>query len=366
MKKGLMLLLLAVCFASLSFGLVRIKPEHTVSKNTKIANLVNYVVKYNGIENPDLIHEGEAFYFSNQKGNTFGEPSLLIEVYKGDCLWTMSRNFIYGDPRFPYVLQKSLPIVKPVPASAPVIPETENSGLDWTGFLVGVVVGLLLLACYLAFKNEQLKDENKKTSEANELEKKILERELEVTKNRLPIVAPVLSNEKWLRENFPIEVPRRYDNLGNLTPTASTIARVFGKTPDLIAYALVSTKESAVNMEFSNERHANTGLSGVAVWLGWNWNIEESKWVEVGMIASICSNGFVMNPEKVKKMDSLFTSVELVNKSQHPVLSEEKVPGGTLYPELVAGLVIKYRESAIEDLRKAGATVTLPTKEEKK
>lgn len=374
MKKGLFLLLVAICFASLSFAGVKFKPK-VVSRDTEIANLREYVIKYNGAQkHRDLIKPGESYYFPTVKlgyeRDTYSDPYLLIDVYPNDNFTKMSAIYLFG------VAVPSLPMNKqvvdkvPAPASEPAVPGVESSDSGWLWFLLVVAFVFLLLAGYFAFINEKLKTEKEEIAKANERERKELERELEATKKKLPVVPPVLSNERWLRENSPVELTQNFDNQGNLVPTSATVERVFGKMPDLLVAACVSTKGNAVDMEFSYNRRATTGLSNVPVWLGYNWvkkSKQKAKWVEAGMVATACSNGF-QNIKNILSMSQLFTSVELVNKTKHPVLScSEKVPEGTLYPELVSKLVVKYHENDIKDLRKAGLVVEPPkAKKEKK
>lgn len=367
MKKGLLVLVLAIYFVSFFAG-VKIKPKE--SRDTRIANLREYVIKYNGAQkHRDLIKPGEAYYFPTVKPgyerDTYSDPHLLMDVYHRDSFTKMSAVWLYG-ASLPSLPDNGTVISDPK-STPPSFSSVGSDGIaksfrfDWFWPFIIFFVLFLVTFCLMTWRIFQKEEEKRKIAEAIEKERKDMEREIEEMKKKLPVVPPVLSNERWLRENSPVELTHNFDDQGNWVPTASTVERVFGKKPDLIAYALVSTKESAVNMEFSNERHANTGLSKVAVWLGYNWDELKSEWTEVGMIASICANGFEMNPEKVKKIGLLFTSVELVDKTKNPVLScDKKVPEGTLYPELVAGLVVKYLTPAIADLRKAGATVEIP------
>lgn len=366
MKKGFLVFLIAICFASLSFGLVRIKPK--VSRETRIANLREYVIKYNGVQkHRDMIHPGDVYYFPtvqmDYEKDTYSDPHFSIDTHHGDSFSKMSAAYLYGVAIPSLPMNQSVVDKVPVPASEPAVPGVESSDSGWLWFLLVVAFVFLLLAGYFAFINEKLKTEKEEIAKANERARKELERELEATKNKLPIIAPPLATTNWLRNNNPVG-----DDITSYPENASSaIERVYGKKPDLVAQALVSTAQNATNMGFSHDRKAITGLTDVKVYLGWNWGTKKSEWTEVGMIASICSNGFQVSPEKVVPMSQLFTKFELADDAFPIAFMDDKVPLEANYPELLASLVIKYHEKPISDLKRSGVKVGMPkTKKEKK
>jgi hypothetical protein len=228
-------------------------------------------------------------------------------------------------------------------------------------YLLWVIPSLLILLIVIYFlyrnykKQEQLIEEKNK-KEAQDYTKIFnLERDLEKVKNKIPVKAPEIADEEWLKNNFSVgdQIPS-----DNVEVASNAISRVYGKKPDLIIQAKVSTVGNSVNMEFSHDRKAITGLEDVVVYIGWDW--VKKNWVEVGMLAGPCSNGFEANSNNVVK-GQLFTKVELVDKTRHPVLfTGENVPKGAKYPELVKSLVLKYHGINIVDIKKAGAGVIVP------
>lgn len=358
MKKGLLVILMAICFASLSFAGVKIKPK--VSHRTEIYNMVEKVSVLNDLKNPDLIYPGQTILFPLpwQNGN------LGIDALPGDCLSMMCSKFISG-PVIHYIPENGSSVLKiaPVSAPAPFIIKVDYLDSTLLGLLIFCLIILLIWFIFKRIESIKRREEDKKMIARIEEQNSQLARELQSTKNKLPILATPVVNSDWLKSNNPVG-----EDITNSSAFVAQmmVAKVYGKKPGLIAQALVSTSKNAISMLFSHQRIAKTGLDGVPVYLAWNWDTEKSKWAEVGMIATVCSNGFQVSPEKVVPMDKLFTKFELVSLDKHPViLCDGGAPEGTIYPELVSRLVVKYHENDIKDLRKAGATVEIPKQEKK-
>jgi len=363
--------LTAIFFASLpSFGRVRIKPKTDTivvaeqkqysAEETAAANLVRKANKINKLANENLIKPGQKLVYPYPSDN----DRLNVTVIQDDYQLKIAKKINAGgyNPGYHFVLDSTLQIPEKQKASEDSVvftlePETKN----YTTLLWFLVICLIVFIAFLIFKF--LKAIKEKENIAGQLENMsdsnwLLGQELEETRNKLPIEAPEVVDSEWLKQNNPVgnDITNSSSDL-----VQETIARVYGKKPDFIAQAMVTTGENAISMNFSHNRTAKTGLNNVVVYLGWNWDLEKNAWIEVGMIASACSNGFEVNPERVEKMASLFVFVELAKKNQHPVVySGGTVPEGTIYPELVKELVIKYHEANITDLRKAGMLVEIP------
>ena len=231
-------------------------------------------------------------------------------------------------------------------------------GLDpWTWLFMIMALIFFILFIISSLKRERLKDNEKEKDILFSREKASLKKELEETKNKLPIEAPVLADAEWLGSHSPVGAPIPQDD-----PVAASdaIAKVYGKKPDLIAQAKVSTVENATKMKFSHERTATTGLDNVNVYLGWDWSTKKRRWVQVGMWAGACTNGFESNPDKVKK-NQVFSKIVPIDKNHHPIISTGKnVPAGVQYPMIVKSLVFKYHKDNIVDLKKIGVLVEIP------
>jgi len=351
MKKRFLIVLLAVSFASMSFA-----PEK--SKNTQIANMVKKVSVLSGLKDPDKIRPGRILIFPFPTS----EDRWMENTRKGDCVWTVTDRVLFGH-KYMLAPDDALPILPSVRPVVPIIVTPIDIPFDWDGLLFWILLAALFIILLgwiytnsQSDKRKRLSDELRKKMEARE--KQLLE-ELKEIKKKVPVDAPALVNADWLKNNSPIDAGHDADYMGNAIPTSETVERVFGKMPDLLVSAIISTKENAVDMEFSYNRRAMTGLSNVPVWLGFNWVPKKGRkkagWVKAGMVATACSNGF-QDPKNILSMDQLFTSVELVDKTRYPILSCDKkvVPEKTPYPELVAGLVKEYYKLIIADLSKAG------------
>ena len=349
--------LLAFCFASFSFA-----PEK--SKETRIANLKDYVVRYNGIKTPNLIFPGQAFYFPTvTTGDTYGDPHLLLDVYDKDYLLKMSEYYLYGNPMYQTTAQPLPMIMQPAPAPtpAPVVIKVSywDSTLLWL-VIFCLIVLLIVLIIKLVNAIKKIEGNNKDFDSLERKQKELL-RELEDTKNKLPIITLDVVDEDWLRRNNPVG-----DEITSYPESAEpTFSKIYGRKPDLIVKALVSTEKNAVSMAFSHNRTAQTGLDNVVVYLGWDWDEEEDKFIEVGMIASVCSNGFEVSPEKVVPMDVLFTKFELAGDAFPIVTMYDNIPLEVDFPKLVASLVIKYHKKSISDLKRSGVKVEMPKESEK-
>lgn len=353
---------------SVSDASVRIKPK-TVAVTP--ADVMSYqIIKAgqwtNALKNPNHIEPGWNLFYPLPDGSdttakvAFGDNQTFIVKRIINARNLLNPDLAQNEPRV-------IPQVKPASYDSNSVLAVETKGFDFLFWLI-VAFCVILIIALLNLVQQSIKNKEKYEKELK-AERKILEiteNELELTKQKLPIEAPALADENWLKTNNPVE-SHQTDTNSLLLPSASTMTRVFGKKPDLIGQALVSTKDNATIMDFSFGRKANTGLKDVAVWLGWNWATKKGSkkkgWVPVGMIASVCSNGFEVNPEKVKSLDQLFTKVELANKGRNPVAYlNPDVPANVKFPELLAGLVVKYHEGNIADLRKAGAVINLPNK----
>ena len=352
MKKFSLLLLLAVCF----FLVVAQKYS---AEETAAANLVRKANVINGLNDSSLIFPNQMLVYPFPKD----EDRWFYCVREGDQQLRIAKQLLFGD-------FKMLPIdtswtefkpQKPV-VVLPVVEKTSYRGLAF-GLLLCV---LALLAALIYVEKEAAKD-RKKGEEAEKLwiaQKKFLEKELVETINKLPINPPPTVDGSWLEKNNPVG-----SDLTNHPDFASaTIARIYGKMPDLVVRALVSTGENAISMNFSHGRKANTGLKNVAIYLGWNWDEEKSQWTEVGMIASVCTNGFQVSPEKVTSINELFTNFELVGSDQHPVVYQSKVlpKNNFRYPALIHGLIMQYHGKNIADLNRIGVVVVPKANNEEK
>lgn len=373
MKKfTFLLLLVAVCFfcGSAVLGAVKIKPKaenqvlvqkHYSAEEIAAANLWARSRPLNDLQNENLIYPGGMLIFAYPQK----EDRWMAPIQKGDWVLKISKRLVQGGFVTRAINPEPVTEFKPQKVFVPVLPDTTKvkSYLNWCwGLLLCLIIALLALA-YAIVKSAKAKKENKEEINFLKNSEDLLAKELEKTRNMLPVNPLPIVDEWWLRHNNPVGSGRNIQNV-----TFSGIG-IQGEMPDLIVRARVSTAENAVKMDFSHNRKATTGLKDVAVWLGWNWNTEESKWVEVGMIASVCANGFQMNPEKVQKISQLFTKFELVNPDQHPVVHEsDNLPKDDFkYPSLIRGLVMKYHAEHITDLNKAGAVVVPKnTNEEKK
>lgn len=242
-----------------------------------------------------------------------------------------------------------------VPASLPWW--TEITILEVILFLILIFILIGLIKFIKRANNLETEVENLRHWQSKAL---ILEKENENLKNKLPIEAPKMATSEWLENNNPagkpIPLPNTEDN-GESTIQATE--RAFGGKPDFIAYAKVSTIENGIQMQFSNNRQAVTGLNGINVFMGWNWNKEKSRWEEVGMLAGPCSNGFEANPGAVKKGE-IFSKIELVNGQSPIIFVSENVPVDVLYPKLILPLVLQHHEKNITDIRRTGSKVEIP------
>lgn len=229
-----------------------------------------------------------------------------------------------------------------------------------------VLIPLILILLWVIYSLFSANKEKKQIIEINrdklqELHSTIntLSKELETAKNQIPVKAPEIADEEWLRNNFSVGDPIADDN-SNLAIKA--ITRKYGKKPDLIAQARVSTEVNALSMEFSHDRKATTGLKDVVVYLGWSWNQEKKIWEEVNRLVGPCSNGFEVNPDNVVKGE-MFSKVELVEKDRRPILFiADHIPATTHYPEFLQPLVIKFHGDNITEIEKAGVGVVIPQK----
>ncbi|NTV79196.1 MAG: hypothetical protein HGA25_08710, partial [Clostridiales bacterium] len=180
----------------------------------------------------------------------------------------------------------------------------------WPILLVILLVGYLIV--FLLTRKTHMKELEEKEDAARENEEAIsrLKFEMKKMENQLPVKAPAIADEKWLSDNNPVgnSIPVDSKDVPALASNAITIT--YGKKPDLIVQARVSTAKNAVNMKFSHDREATTGLTDVVVYLGWNWDLEKKRWTEVGMLAGPCSNGFEATPGKVRK-SSIFVKTSL-------------------------------------------------------
>ena len=322
MKKVIFIWILLIGFGNLTSGAVKIKPKNENAyliqkqyskEETDAANLWNRSRPLNNLKDENKIYPGNLLIF---EWPFHGDRHMSI-IYPGDYPLKMAKQLVSPEKdtaRSHWISNNPFQKVVPI---MPVI-KTFNT----EKFLLWILIFFLVSAFFATILYVSLSEEKiKKLKESlNEISKKDREKldelleELQKTKNKLPIIAPEIADEEWLRNNNPVESQPTFSDYEYGILSQATIERVFGKKPDLIVSAKVSTDPKAVSMEFSHERKANTGLNNVAVWLGWNWNTEKNAWVEVGKIASMCSNGFELNPDRVEKMDPLFTSVELVKK----------------------------------------------------
>jgi len=257
--------------------------------------------------------------------------------------------------------------VKPVftDVTQTVTTMVEKPGMiNWKVF-IACLFALFLLYIHLMNQKERAHkknlseystDRSRLIGERNELRKKLFK-----TENKLPVQLPKnkIVDSSWLLSNYHVGDP-----ISDAYPAIRNLERIYGKKPDLIVQARVTTKAEATIMNFSYSRTANTGLDKVVVYLGWDWDKEKKEWKEVGMVAGPCSNVFTMNPERVKKMSTLFKKIELVDKTVNPIifLNILNVP---YYPKLICDLVIKYHEGNLNEARLAGATIMLPKNDRK-
>ena len=370
MKKFMFVLccLVATSFFCVStFGAVKIKPK---KENQQVAVQKQYSAEETAAANlwelsaplnPDwlkkkLIFPGQPVFFAfpNENDRWISIPE------KGDYPLKMARNLVKGNNAFENTPQWYLETPKMMPYEAKEKANVQEnfSNFDWLYiwlfFFISLAIIIFLgLRCYNLWK-ELINTKEQADNENRDLKNQIsnLENKIKEIEKKLPIEAPAIVDEEWLKNNNPVNVnPNSIDDLvfsGN---------KVLGQKPQLIAKVLVSTGENSINMNFSYNRMAKTGLTDVPIYLGWNWDVENNEWAPIGMIASVCSNGFEVSPEKVVPIRELFTKFDLV-PDQHPIVyKSENIPLKTKYPVLIRGLVIKYHEANIEDLNKAGAIV---------
>ena len=343
--KKLVFLFVLVSTLNFSFG------QYT---DTQIANSIRKSMKLNpGVSDPDSIYPNQTLWFL-----------VPVDVVTGDSEWKILEiigNAVSGDRMAPEYFKpdpKPQPVVEPVPI---VQPEVKNYDYLWWAIIIsclflGFAIYFLLKA--LSQKKNVEEHYDRMLAERNEANAKLaeIERELQATKNKLPIIPPFEGvDEEWLAQNNPVGTP--IEDWSDGDDIADALFRVHGKTPDLIAQVLVSTEGNAVSMNFSHDRKAITDLKDVVVYLGWDWDKEKLAWIEVGRWAGVCSNGFVANPDQVVKGE-LFTKIELVDPDRHPIVfMSENVPDEMEYPEIIWKLIVDFHNDTINDLRNAGVVI---------
>lgn len=240
---------------------------------------------------------------------------------------------------------------------------SKNPNILWVGLFILMTLCVLFMFLVLRKVTSLV---NKKISERdqtigayqNEMHK--LQKELQDTKNKLPVIPPTEGvDEIWLTENNPMGNPIVDSSSDNLS---ENFHRRYGKKPDLIIKAVTSTSPDSVMMGFSHDRKAVTSLRKVTVYLGWEWSEEalDNDWHGIGMVAAPCANWFEINPDKVQSFNEALTEFELVG-NEHPIIFlNEKVPKDQEYPKLASKIVEKFHEWNIADLKKAGAVIDFP------
>jgi hypothetical protein len=290
--------------------------------------------------NPYLVEQGRVWYDSVDNRpyvRLFPKKDSLVNPYP-----------VYVYPVFKDTTK--------LPVNTNLTSFSQNAEMWFGLFMLAMLLAVIFLFAWLRSRKFR-KQENIAYDKNDEYWKNVLRarnQELEKSKNKEEIKAPPTVTNEWLQNNNPVGRPIREDG-------SDFASHIHGKKPDLIVQAKVSTEGNAISMMFSHGRTATTGLKDVIVYLGWNWDSEKRKWIEVGMIAGPCSNGFESNPSQIKKMDKLFTKVELVSKDRHPVVYlNTNVPEGIQYPKLVKHLVFQFHSPAIQDLKKTGVKVEIP------
>lgn len=370
MKKFGLLLLVAVCFfGSAVLGAVKIKPKaenqvlvqkYYSAEETAAANLVKKANVINGLNDSSLIFPDQTLIYPFPKD----DDRWFYNVRKGDQQLKIAKQLLFGNFKM-LPIDTSWTEFKPQKEGLPVLPTTNEvkSYLNWCWALLFLLVIALFALGYVLWESTIVKKQHEEELKWQKKKEDLLAKELEKTINKLPIIAPPVVNEYWLKNNNPVGSGNNIQNL-----TFSGI-KEYGKMPDLIAQVVVSTAPNAVKMAFSHDRTAISGLNSVKVYLGWNWDNLKKEWVPVGMIASVCSNGFQVSPEKVKPIRDLFTEFELVSSDKHPVvyIASDALPNGdSKYPVLIRGLIMKYHAEHIADINRAGAVVVPKNNNEEK
>lgn len=344
MKKLLIISLVLVSTLNVVFG------QYT---DTQIANSIRKSLKYNpGVSDPDSIYPNQTLWFV-----------VPVDAVTGDSEWVIIEkigNAISGDRRGTEDFKpdpKPEPVVKPVPI---VQPEVKNYDYLWWAIIIlciflGLAIYFLLKA--LSQKRNIKEHDDRMLKERNVASAKLAEteRELQATKNKLPIVPPAEGvDEEWLANNY-----QEGESIvgAESEKVSENFNRAYGVSPDFVIKAKVSTIGDGVTLGYSHGRTAVTKFKNVTVFIGWNW--KDGAWIEVGLIAGPCANRFVSNPEQVQGINELFTSFVLADGDNPVVFRNNNIPNNEVYPTLARRLVISYQEmiGSVDELRRAGAIV---------
>lgn len=320
--------------------------------DSTIATVVVQSQKFNpGVSNPDSIKTEQLLYFLVPVLSKFGDTEWGIISKIGSAL---TRN---DEPVVLSSLENESGITTPTISFPPEVKDYDHF-LWIMGLFFIVLLGIAAFLIYrLREKNKYLLEHDESMqNELNELDGKLTktERELEESKGKEQIFPPVTGvDEKWLEENNPEGKSISDDEPEEIVENFS---RVYGKKPDFIVRAKVTTRGKGTNLGYSFGRTAVTTLNNVTAFIAWDKVGETLQ--ELGFIIGSCANRFQTNPEEVRKISDMFEFN--LDGTEHPIVfKNSNISEDDVYPELVKKLVVKHHDANITDLRKAGVQVVI-------